>query len=46
MIGVDILNDSQWTSHEVILAKSLPTFSTGGEKGELSALTPGNGEGL
>ncbi len=29
VVGVDVLYDSQWTSHEVILAKTLPIFSTG-----------------
>lgn len=26
VIGVDVLNDSQWTAHAGIGAKSLPTF--------------------
>ena len=32
MVGVDVLYNPQWTSHGVILAKTLPTSITGGNK--------------
>ena len=38
VVGVDVLNDSQWTSHAVIHAKSLPKYYKCSDTGGLNGL--------